>query len=200
MRKWLIFILILALLCPASASAAERPKYLALIFEGCPRDVEILLDGLETRGARGTFILGKEDGVDAEALRDHGHELGIRTDAGPDLSRRQIAAELQAQEQRLNGRVRLLQTTAGCSDGLRQVARAMGFSFVVPSGELRLLSSGEDGQILLVDGKIAAISLLEWVDDLRDQDFVFVTVSELARIRGILLQPGETYRSFPRPE
>lgn len=200
MRKYLMFILIFALLCPISASAAERPKYLALIFDGCPRDVETLLEGMEARKARGTFFFGEENAVDGEALRSHGHELGIRTDAGPDLSRRQIAAELQTQEQRLNGRVRLLQTTAGCSDGLRQVARAMGFSFVAPSGELRLLSSGEDGQILQVDGKIAAITLLEWVDDLQDQGFVFVTVSELARIRGIVLRPGEVYRSFPRSE
>ena len=198
MRKSLMFILIFVLLCPASASAAESPKYLALIFDGCPRDVEILLDGLEARNARGTFFLGKEDAVDAESLRSHGHELGILTDAGPDLSRRQIAAELQTQEQRLDGRVRLLQTTAGCSDGLRQVARAMGFSFVVPSGELGLLSSGEDGEVLLVNGKIAAITLLEWVDDLRDQGFVFVTVSELARIRGFSLRPGEVYRGFQR--
>lgn len=198
MKKWLIFILILALLCPVSASAAESPKYLALIFDGCPPDVEILLDGMEARNARVTFFFGKEDAVEAESLRARGHELGILTDAGPDMSRRQIAAELQTQEQRLDGRIRLLQTTAGCSDGLRQVARAMGFSFVVPSGELRLLSSGEDGEVLLADGKNAAITLLEWVDDLLDQGFVFVTVSELARIRGISLRPGETYRSFPR--
>lgn len=198
MKRCLLFIFIFALLCPVSASAAESPKYLALIFDGCPPDAETLLEGMEARNARGTFFLGKEDAVDAESLRAHGHELGILTDAGPDLSRRQIAAELQTQEQRLNGRVRLLQTTAGRSDGLRQVAKAMGFSFVVPSGELGLLSSGEDGEVLLVDRKIAAISLLEWVDDLRDQGFVFVTVSELARIRGISLRPGEVYRNFPR--
>ena len=200
MRRCLLFILIFALLCPVFASAAERPKYLALIFDGCPRDAQTLLEGMDARGMRGTFFLGPEDGAEAEALRSHGHELGILTDAGPDLSRRQIAAELKDQEQRINGRVRLLRTTAGCSDGLRQVARAMGFSFVVPSGELRLLSAGEDGEILLVDGKMAAISLLEWMDDLQDQGFVFVTVSELARIRGSSLRPGEAYRSFPRSE
>lgn len=198
MKKCLIFILILALLCPVSASAAEPPKYLALIFDGCPRDVETLLTGLEARNARVTFFFGKGDGPEAETLCGYGHELGIRTDAGPDMSRRQIAAELQDQQRRLNGRVRLLQTTAGRSDGLRQVARAMGFSFVEPSGELRLLSPGENGQILLVDGKIAAITLLEWVDDLQDQGFVFVTVSELSRHRGIALRPGEVYRSFPQ--
>ena len=200
MRKCLIFILILALLCPASASAAESYKYLALIFEGSPRDGETLLKGLEARNARVTFFFGEGDGPEAETLRSYGHELGIRTDAGPDMSRRQIAAELQDHERRLNGRVRLLQTTAGCSDGLRQVARAMGFSFVEPSGELRLLSAGEDGEVLLVGGKIAAITLLEWVDDLQDQGFVFVTVSELARRRGITLRPGEVYRSFPRSD
>ena len=200
MKKCLIFILSIALLYPVSASAAESPQYLALIFDGSPRDRETLLTGLEERDSRVTFFFGEGDEPEAEVLRGYGHELGIRTDAGPDMSRRQIAAELQIQEQRLKGRVRLLQTTAGRSDGLRQVAKAMGFSFVEPSGELRLLSSGEDGQILLVDGKMAAITLLEWVDDLRDRGFVFVTVSELARRRGIILRPGEAYRSFPRAD
>ena len=200
MKKCLVFILILALLCPVSASAAESPKYLALIFDGCPRDVETLLPGLEARDVRVTFFFGNGEGAEAEILRSYGHELGIRTDAGPDMSRRQIAAELQDQERRLKGRIRLLQTTAGRSDGLRQVARAMGFSFVEPTGQLRLLSAGEDGQILLVDKKIVPITLLEWVDDLQDQGFRFVTVSELARLRGITLRPGEEYRRFPRPD
>lgn len=200
MKKCLLFILILALLCPVSASAAEVPKYLALIFDGCPRDMETLLPGLEARDARVTVFFGKGDGEEAETLRSYGHELGIRTDAGPDMSRRQIASELREQEQRLKGRIRLLQTTAGRSDGLRQVARAMGFSFVEPTGQLRLLSAGEDGQILLVDKKIAPITLLEWVDDLQDQGFRFVTVSEMARLRGITLRPGEEYRRFPRPD
>lgn len=199
MKRCLLFILIFALLCPISASAAESPKYLALIFDGYPRDGEALLSGLEARNARVTFFFGNGEMPEADTLRDHGHELGIRTGVGPDMSRRQIAAELQEKERRLNGRVRLLQTTAGRSDGLRQVAKAMGYSFVEPSGTLRLLSSGEDGQILLVDGEMAAITLLEWMDDLQDRGFLFVTVSELARRRGIALRPGEMYRSFPQP-
>lgn len=198
MRKCLILILILALLCPASAWAAEQPRYLALIFHGCPRNAEALLSGLEARSARCTFFLRQEDA--SERLPDTGHELGILTAAGPELSRRQIAGELKSREQAMNTHVRLLQATAGCTNGLRQVAKALGFSFVIPSGNLQVLSPAEDGQILLVDNQMPVISLLELVDDLQNRGFILVTVSELARLRGVSLHPGATYRSFPPPE
>ena len=197
MRKSLIFVLIIALLCPAGASAAERPKYLALIFNGCPRDPEELLQGLEARGARVTFFLEEKDAPSAENFRVRGHEAGILTDMGPELSRREIAGVLKDREQQMNGRIRLLWASAGHSDGLRQVAGALGFSFVLPSGDLHPLTPAKDGEVLAVDRKMSTVSLLELVDDLQAQGFVFVTVPELARIRGISLRPGELYRNFP---
>ena len=197
MRKSLIFVLIIALLCPAGASAAERPKYLALIFNGCPRDPEELLRGLEARGARVTFFLEEKDAPRAENFRVRGHEAGILTDMGPELSRREIAGVLKDREQQMNGRIRLLWASAGHSDGLRQVAGALGFSFVLPSGDLHPLTPAKDGEVLAVDRKMSTVSLLELVDDLQSQGFVFVTVPELARIRGISLRPGELYRNFP---
>ena len=197
MRKSLIFVLIIALLCPAGASAAERPKYLALIFNGCPRDPEELLQGLEARGARVTFFLEEKDAPRAENFRVRGHEAGILTDMGPELSRREIAGVLKDREQQMNGRIRLLWASAGRSDGLRQVAGALGFSFVLPSRALHPLTPAKDGEVLAVDRKMSTVSLLELVDDLQSQGFVFVTVPELARIRGISLRPGELYRNFP---
>ena len=200
MRKSLIFVLIIALLCPAGASAAERPKYLALIFNGCHRDPEELLRGLEARGARVTFFLEEKDAPRAENFRVRGHEAGILTDMGPELSRREIAGVLKDREQQMNGRIRLLWASAGHSDGLRQVAGALGFSFVLPSGDLHPLTPAKDGEVLAVDRKMSTVSLLELVDDLQAQGFVFVTVPELARIRGISLRPGELYRNFPPRE
>lgn len=200
MRKCLIFILILALLCPASALAAESPKYLALVFDGYPREAGTLLAGLEARGARVTFFLGEEAALHGEQLLENGHELGILTALGPELSRREIAGELKAWERQVNARVRLLRTVSGCSDGLRQVAKALGFTFVIPAGDFGPLTPAADGEILLADGKMAAISLLERVDDLQDQGYVFVTVSELARLRGASLRPGTTCRSLPPKE
>ena len=200
MRKSLIFVLIIALLCPAGASAAERPKYLALIFNGCPRDPEELLRGLEARGVRVTFFLEEKDAPRAENFRVRGHEAGILTDMGPELSRREIAGVLKDREQQMNGRIRLLWAAAGRSDGLRQVAGALGFSFVLPSGALHPLTPAKDGEVLAVDRKMSTVSLLELVDDLQSQGFVFVTVPELARIRGISLRPGELYRNFPPRE
>lgn len=199
MRKCLIFILILALL-PVSASAAESPKYLALVFDGYPREAGTLLAGLEARGVRVTFFLGEEAAMYGKQLLENRHELGILTTLGPELSRREIAGKLQAWERQADVRVRLLRPTAGCSDGLRQVAKALGLTFVIPTDDFGPLTPAADGEILLADGKMAPISLLEQVDDLQDQGFVFVTVSELARLRGAPLRPGTTCRCLPPKE
>jgi hypothetical protein len=38
---------------------------------------------------------------------------------------------------------------------------------------------------------------LDIVDALLQEDYQFVTVSELARLRGIRPKPGNTYKKFP---
>ena len=43
----------------------------------------------------------------------------------------------------------------------------------------------------------AADAALAIVDQLMEEDFEFVTVSELARLRGIRIKPGSVYKQFP---
>ena len=61
-----------------------------------------------------------------------------------------------------------------------------------------VLADVRDGDVILLhdmsDSSVDAA--LGIVDSLLEQGFRFVTVSELAEIRGITLQPGNTYRCF----
>ena len=52
--------------------------------------------------------------------------------------------------------------------------------------------------MLLHDMTVSAIqAALDIVDALQSQGFQIVTVSQLAKIRGVKLKPGVTYTSFP---
>ena len=62
----------------------------------------------------------------------------------------------------------------------------------------RIVDSVQDGDIVLMhdlrqctlDGVVRAMETLE------DRGFAFVTVSELAAIKGVTLEPGEVYTDF----
>ena len=41
---------------------------------------------------------------------------------------------------------------------------------------------------------------LDIVDALQEEDFELVTVSELVRLRGLRLKPGQVYTAFPRKD
>ena len=68
--------------------------------------------------------------------------------------------------------------------------------------EKAVLTKVKDGDIILFhdmsDSSVKAA--LDIVDALLKQDYEFVTVSELARLRGIKPRPGVTYKKFPVKE
>ena len=59
-----------------------------------------------------------------------------------------------------------------------------------------------DGDIILLHDMSASsvLAALDIIDSLEKEGFRFVTVSELAKIRGVRLKPGVTYTSFPPAE
>lgn len=208
MRKLLIFLLIPALLCPCGASAAESPRYLALTFEGCPgeEDTRALLEGLEARGVRATFFLRAEDGPQAAGLLEGGHEIGLLSLARPGQSRREIAREFSDIRAALpDCRVRFLRPGAQVFDGLRQVAGAQGLTILEPTLDpwaaapagRSLLDRAADGDVLRMGAGVAANTALNLIDLLKKEGFTLVTVSELARLRGVSLRPGALCRGFP---
>ena len=65
--------------------------------------------------------------------------------------------------------------------------------------ERAVLKNVKDGDIVLLhDMTVSSVrAALDIVDALQSQGFTLVTVSELAKRRGVKLKPGKTYACFP---
>ena len=223
MRK-ICFFLCLTLLLPLQASAAEQPKYIALTFDDGPSGLytRALLAGLAVRQAKATFFLcgyRAEQYPDlTEQIWQEGHEIGIHgyshKNMAP-LSRRDIGAEISGTLALLPDKcpVRLLRPPGGCcSDGVYQVAGAMGLSVIGWSSDPRdwavrdaaaigrsVVEQVRDGDIILMHdtSESSVNAALNIVDILTRRGYTFVTVSELARLRQVRLIPGALYQKFP---
>ena len=154
-------------------------------------------------------------------MLEDGHEIGhhgYSRDYMKGMRRRQIAQELMDTENLLpeGCRPAFLRPPGGLTgDAVQQVAQARGLAILhwsvdphdweihsKASIENAVLEQVHDGDIILLhDMTTASVdAALDIVDVLLQQDYVFVTVSELARLRGIRPRPGVTYKKFPREE
>ena len=224
MRRVIAAILCLLLLT-IPAGAEEPEKYVALTFDDGPsgRYTERLLDGLKERQVKATFLLcgyRMEDFPElTERIYEEGHEIGYHGfshDNMSTMSRRKIAEELEKSGMLLPKGCRpvFLRPPGGEeSDGIRQVAEVRLLGILkwsidpkdwalhdAPRVTQRVLATVRDGDVILMhdmsDSSVTAA--LEIIDRLKTQGFQFVTVSELAELRGVKIQPGETYKSFPQ--
>ena len=225
MRRISLLLLCLCLLVlPVSAEPAS--KYVALTFDDGPsgRYTERLLEGLSSRNVKVTFLLcgyRMEDFPElTERIYREGHEIGYHGfshDNMSTMSRRKIAEELEKSGALLPEGCKpvFLRPPGGeSSDGVRQVAevRLLGLlkwsvdpkDWAVRDAPLvigRVLKRVKDGDVILMhdmsDSSVTAA--LEIIDQLQKQGYQFVTVSQLAELRGVRIRPGETYRSFPQP-
>lgn len=210
MRLFFILLLCAVLLIP-SAQAAEAPKYVALTFSGGPSGYHTarLLDGLKARDAKATFFLtGARMAADPETVQrifDEGHEIGIHSYHNQNLhpfSRRQIAADMVATRKLLPAgcRCRWFRSSGKIGDGLRQVAEVKNLAFLEWSVIGSEADTIRDGDVVLL-GDAAASSVdaaLILVDRLQARGFRLVTASELARLRGANIRPGQAYRRFEK--
>ena len=222
MRRMVFFLLIPLLVLRVHA---VETKYVALTFDDGPsgRFTERLLDGLYDRGARGTFLLCgyriQQYPELTQRIADEGHEIGIHGYSHKtmkNMSRRSIAQEIMDTEDLLpeGCRVRFLRPPGGfLSDPVVEVARARGLPILKWSVDPRDWATGDtaaietavldrikDGDIVLLhdmsDSSVDAA--LAIVDRLLEQDFEFVTVSELVYLRQAKLVPGKEYTAFPK--
>ena len=226
MRRLIALIFALTfLVLPVRAAPGRR--YVALTFDDGPsgKYTRALLDGLYDRGAKATFLLCGyriKDYPDlAQRIFDEGHEIGFHGyshDSMKSMSRRGIAQELMDTEALLpeGCRPAFLRPPGGfSSDAVRQVARVRGLAIlhwsVDPHDweihdeqaiEQTVLEQVRDGDIILLhDMSTASVdAALGIVDALLKADFEFVTVSELARLRGLRPQGGTVYKKFPPAE
>lgn len=226
MRRILALVLALPfLLLPVQAAGTSR--YVALTFDDGPsgKYTRALLDGLYDRGAKATFLLCGYRMVNypdiTQRIFEEGHEIGYHGfshNPMQGMSRRCIAQELMDTQALLPDGCKpaFLRPPGGfSSDAVRQVAEARGLAILhwsvdpedwathnTAAIEKAVLERVKDGDIILLhdmsDSSVKAA--LDIVDALLKQDYEFVTVSELARLRGIKPKPGMTYKKFPGKE
>ncbi len=222
-----IFAILLSLtFLPLPARAAET-NYVALTFDDGPsgKYTRQLLDGLYDRGVKATFLLcgyRMKDYPDiTRRIFEEGHEIGFHGYSHNNMkgmSRRSIAQELTDCEELLPEECRpvFLRPPGGCcSDAVTQVAEVRNLAILSWSVDPRdwatndagaietaVLGKIKDGDIVLLhDMTTSSVqAALDIVDALLEEEFEIVTVSELAKLRGIRLKPGQMYTCFPKKE
>lgn len=223
MKKWIYLLIFTMLLLPAQAA---EEKYVALTFDDGPSGVytQRLLDGLEEREASATFFLcgyRLEQYPDlAGEILDQGHEIGLHGYSHRAMNKmdsQTLERELSRTEALLleqTGQIAILLRPPGGSSSaaVRQAAAAHNLALVTWSVDPRDWATGDtdaiirsvvenstDGDIILLhDMSHSSVdAALEIVDQLRDRGFRFVTVSQLAAIRGQAPEAGCIYTAFP---
>lgn len=224
MRRILAFFLCMGLLCGQVLGAEE--KYVALTFDDGPsgRFTRKLLAGLQEREVKATFLLcgyRLETYPElAEQIHAQGHEIGLHGYSHKDMakmSRGEMCKELEKTIALLpRGCTPVFWRPPGGSESkvISDVAEQMGFSILSWSVDPRdwalhdagavetaVISKVRSGDVVLMhdlsDSSVEAALVI--VEKLKAQGFRFVTVSDLARLQGVQLQPGKTYRCFPDP-
>ncbi len=221
-RVFAVLLAIPFLVLPVRADYGS--KYVALTFDDGPsgKYTRALLDGLYDRGAKATFLLCGyriQDYPDiTQRIFDEGHEIGLHGYSHKNMqnmSRRDIAEELMKTQALLpeGCHPAFFRPPGGLrSDAMAQVAQARGLAVlhwsVDPHDweihneaaiEKAVLEQVNDGDIILLhDMSTASVeAALHIVDALLKEDYEFVTVSELARLRGLKLKGGTVYQKFP---
>lgn len=223
MRRLLIALLSMSfLVLPVRADYGS--KYVALTFDDGPsgKYTRALLDGLYDRGAKATFLLCGyriQDYPDVtQRIFDEGHEIGLHGYSHKNMqnmSRRDIAAELMETQALLpeGCHPAFFRPPGGLrSDAILQVAQARGLAILhwsvdphdwelsdTAAIENAVLKTVSDGDIILLhDMSSSSVeAALDIVDALLKEDYEFVTVSELVRLRGLRPKGGTVYTKFP---
>ncbi len=220
MKRLILFFLCFFLL-PLPARA-EAPM-VALTFDDGPsgRFTARLLDGLESWDVKATFLLCGYRMEQYPQLTcrifEEGHEIGLHGFSHKSMEkmpRLEIEAELKRTTALLpEGCTTPWLRPPGGMTGTETSAAAkhLGLSLLhwsvdpkdwathdAAAVERQVLCQVRDGDIILLhdmsDSSVAAA--LSIIGQLRDQGFQFVTVSELAKAKGIELEPGVEYSRF----
>ena len=221
MKRLLSLLLCFFLLSPVAARAEAGT--VALTFDDGPsgRFTRALLDGLESRQVKATFLLCgyrlKDYPTEAKRILEEGHEIGLHGyshDPMNKMSRRELEQELKENWELLPGGCKpmFLRPPGGASSQtVKNVARDMGLGILNWSVDPRdwatrdvgaitamVLDNVRDGDVILLhdmtDSSVEAA--LEIIDRLKTQGFQFVTVTELARLKGVTIEPGKEYYRF----
>jgi len=222
MKRFFTLLVCALLLCPQTA-AAEEPKYVALTFDDGPsgRFTQRLLEGLSQRQVKATFLLCGYRIADyprlTEELCNSVHEVGLHGYSHKNMGK--MTPKEAAQEIRDTLALlpkgfspAFLRPPGGAiGDGLKAAAKKQGLAILgwsvdpkdwatqdAGAVEAAVLNRVQDGDIILLhdmcDSSVDAA--LAIVDQLLARGFRFVTVSELAALRGVEPKPGRVYNRF----
>ncbi len=222
LRRLLSLILCICLLC-IPVRAAESERLIALTFDDGPsgRFTRMLLDGLQAREAKATFLLCGYRMLQYPELTERtiteGHEIGLHGyshQSMDKLCRADIAQEIERSMALLppDYEVSFLRPPGGqCGQCARAVADDFGLAILswsvdprdwathdAAAVEKQVISHVKDGDVILLhDMSTSSVeAALAIVDELQEQGFRFVTVSELAEAKGVTLVPGKEYHRF----
>ena len=220
-------VLIVGVWAESPIEREQQPKgYIALTFDDGPSGAltEQLLDGLRIRNARATFFLcGYRMDQYPSALNrylEEGHELGVHSTVHTDLTKL-TPREVQQDMAQTAGKIRdltgisplVMRPPGGAYDEtVCREAGAEGMSVILWSVDPRDWASHDagavlhtmareagDGDVILMHdlSKSSVEAALRLVDMLEEKGYCFVTISELAALRGMKLEPGNVYMDFP---
>ena len=220
-----IFLLVLCLsLAVIPVRAAEQPKYVALTFDDGPsgRFTRRLLDGLEERNTKATFLLCgyriKDYSKEAKRIAAEGHEIGIHGyshDPMDIMTREEARQEILDTAALLPEGVRptFLRPPGGqVGPGMCLAAKELGLAVLNWSLDSkdwasddaaaianRVVERARDGDVILMHdmSHSSVTAALDIIDRLSTRGFQFVTVTELVRLKDARLQAGQVYCSFP---
>lgn len=226
LKRFAALIACLCLLC-IPVRAAEAEKLVALTFDDGPsgKYTRRLLEGLEERDAKATFLLCgyrmEQYPELTEQIFEEGHEIGLHGyshKSMKDMCRRDVAQELEKAMALVPAgcEVSFVRSPGGfCGNYVQTAAADMELAILSWSVDPRdwathnaeaiekeVISHVRDGDVILLhdmsDSSVDAALMI--VDELQEQGFRFVTASELAKARDVTLVPGTKYTRFGQAE
>lgn len=202
---------------------AEGTKYVALTFDDGPRrgTTEVLLDGLNSRGVQATFfVIGTQVGCAGNEelllrMKNEGHQVGNHTYSHVRLS---TATQNIAEEEIKKNEVILKEILGEGEYWLRPPYGMIGtcqaemvntpmIYWSLDPEDWKVLDAKkvadfvvenvEDGDIVLLHDFYASSveAALQIIDRLQQEGYVFVTVEEMFRIKGVTPENGVLYAS-----
>lgn len=182
-----------------------------------------LLDALAERNAHATFFMCGYRVKDFHAVLDRylaeGHEMGNHTMDHKSLTKlsasqihQQVDDNSELIESYAGQKPTVMRPTGGAyNDTVKAEMEKSGLPIILwsldtldwqsknaSSVENKILNNIQDGDIILMHDLYESTykGVLNAIDKLQDQGYAFVTVSELAELKGVTLEPGKVYSSF----